>query len=481
MSRLILISNKSHAADASFAGTQTSVLQEIITRRTGLWLSWNGEVHDVDETAFRPVTRTRQPGFEQITFPLSPMELQHFYEGYAHDGIWPVFHNRPDLAHFSDKNFYYYLHVNNYFADIAAKHICREDIIWVHDYHLIGCGRALREKGLPNRTGFFLHIPFPSSTMMKTIPEHKWLVESLFFYDLIGFQSAEDLNNFIHYLSVEYRIERLSSNLLRVNGHIFTVAIFPSGININDVADNLSQTGRRETPARRHVTGPQNLIISADRLDETTGLPHQVDAMRYLLAHHPEYRLKATLLQIAAPPRAHARPMDALAKTMDNICGEVNGAYGDLSWLPVQCLHAEIKRSALFGLYRAARVALVTPLCSGMNFNAKEYIACQDPGDPGVLILSTFTGAARQLKDAIMVNPYNIQETGEAIHLALTLPLRERKKRFQRLYHSIRQYDSRWWSDTFIALLEQSGTTSLSGPLPFYPFQNQYIAAGMRY
>ena len=293
---------------------------------------------------------------------------------------------------------------------------------------------------------------------MAAIPEHEWLMRSLFAYDLVGFQSEVDVTHFTRYVESEAGAECLSDSRLRAFNRTLRVGAYPIGIDVDEfiklanARDGVDMFLRmREEYSRRR------LLLGVDRLDYSKGLPQRVHAFRELLATYPENRGSATLIQIASPSREDVGAYDDLRRQMDSLCGEINGDYGELDWMPVRYIHRNVARKRLPGLYRASRVALVTPLRDGMNLVAKEFIAAQDPADPGVLVLSRFAGAAEQLQEALLVNPYDTQGTAHAIQRALTMSLDERVNRHAALMSRIRRFDVHWWSSGFLATLEGAG------------------------
>jgi trehalose 6-phosphate synthase len=234
------------------------------------------------------------------------------------------------------------------------------------------------------------------------------------------------------------------------------VGAYPIGIDVDDfVRLAEANEGLRMFAGMREEYSRRRLLLGVDRLDYSKGLPQRIHAFRQLLACHPENRNSATLIQIAAPSREDLGAYDQLRRQMDGLCGEINGDYGELDWMPVRYIHRNVARKRLPGLYRASHVALVTPLRDGMNLVAKEFIAAQDRADPGMLVLSRFAGAAEQLKEALLVNPYDTQGTAQAIQRALTMPLDERIERHEALLSRIRKFDIRWWSSSFLQALKQ--------------------------
>lgn len=458
MNRLVVVSNRTADPRRPAAGGLAVAVKESLQQTGGLWFGWSGRLAESagGEAASTAGLHVQPVGNVTLaTLDLSREDHEAYYLGYANNVLWPVFHYRLDLANFDTRFAAGYRRVNRLFAQKLLPLLKADDLIWVHDYHLIPLAAELRALGVRNRIGFFLHIPMPPPLIMAAIPEHEWLMRSLFAYDLAGFQSQADVTHFSHYVEAEAHAEILSPERLRAFNRTLRVGAYPIGIDVDEFVrlahakEGLEMFDRmREEYARRQ------LLLGVDRLDYSKGLPQRLHAFRELLARYPETRNRATLIQIASPSREDVSAYDELRRQMDSLCGAINGDYGELDWMPVRYIHRNVARRRLPGLYRASRVALVTPLRDGMNLVAKEYIAAQDPEDPGMLVLSRFAGAAEQLKEALMVNPYDTQGTAQAIQRALTMPREERISRHEALLSRIRKLDVHWWCSTFLQALK---------------------------
>jgi trehalose 6-phosphate synthase len=311
--------------------------------------------------------------------------------------------------------------------------------------------------GCGNRIGFFLHIPLPPQQILAAIPSHEWLMRALFAYDVVGFQSESDLLHFAHYVKAEATAETVGSSQFRAFNSTVRAGAFPIGIDVEDFQRLGRAREARETfESTRKEYSRRRLLIGVDRLDYSKGLPHRIRAFRELLQQYPENRHSATLLQVASPSREDVDAYGDIQRELESLCGSVNGDFGDFEWMPVRYMHRTVARKRLPGLYRACAVALVTPLRDGMNLVAKEFIAAQDEEDPGVLVLSRFAGAAEQLKDALLVNPYDTHGTAQAIQQALQMSLAERRQRHAALLATVREFDVHWWCRSFLHTLEQS-------------------------
>ncbi|MFM0418844.1 alpha,alpha-trehalose-phosphate synthase (UDP-forming) [Paraburkholderia aromaticivorans] len=460
MSRLVIVSNRVADPGKAAAGGLAVAVKESLQQTGGLWFGWSGKIREeTPGSGDHGDVRLQAVGNVQLaTLDLSQQDYDTYYLGYANGVLWPVFHYRLDLANFDVQFAAGYRRVNRLFAHKLLPLIRPDDVIWIHDYHLIPLAAELRAMGCGNRIGYFLHVPMPPPLIMAAIPEHEWLMRSLFAYDLVGFQSEVDVTHFTRYVESEAGAECLSDSRLRAFNRTLRVGAYPIGIDVDEfiklanARDGVDMFQRmREEYSRRR------LLLGVDRLDYSKGLPQRVHAFRELLAAYPENRGSATLIQIAAPSREDVGAYDDLRRQMDSLCGEINGDYGELDWMPVRYIHRNVARKRLPGLYRASRVALVTPLRDGMNLVAKEFIAAQDPVDPGVLVLSRFAGAAEQLQEALLVNPYDTQGTAHAIQRALTMSLDERVNRHTALMSRIRRFDVHWWSSGFLTTLEGAG------------------------
>jgi trehalose 6-phosphate synthase len=365
-----------------------------------------------------------------------------------------VFHNRLDLAELERSDLDGYRRVNRLFAQRLAALLRPDDLIWVHDYHLIPLAAELRALGCAQRIGFFLHIPLPPPLLMAAIPQHEWLMRSLFAYDLIGFQSEVDVAHFSRYVRREGQAKQHEEDQFEAFGRSVRACAVPIGIDV----DEFQALGRgREAVEMAAMLRAQhagkNLLVGVDRLDYSKGLPQRLRAFRRLLQDYPENQRQAVLLQVAAPSREAVHAYAELRGELESLSGQINGEHGEIDWMPVRYMHRTVARRRLPGLYGAARVALVTPLRDGMNLVAKEYVAAQDPADPGVLLLSRFAGAAEQMHDALLVNPYDIEGVAQAMQRALCMPLDERRIRHERLLAGLRQQDVHWWRGEFLRRL----------------------------
>ncbi len=457
-SRLVVVSNRLADPRKAAAGGLAVALSETLNETGGLWFGWSGKVVEGGTPGEGELHMQPAGPVTLATLDLCREDHDSYYQGYSNGVLWPVFHYRVDLADFDAGFIGGYRRVNHLFARKLLPLLRSDDTIWVHDYHLIPLAAELRAMGCKQKIGFFLHIPLPPRLLLATIPQADWLIRALFAYDLVGFQSEADLSHFTRYVETEAGAQPLDRHHFRAFGSTLRAQAFPIGIDVDEFAALTHAPEAMETfHSTREEYKRRRLLLGVDRLDYSKGIPHRVRAFRELLAHYPENRNSATLIQIASPSRESVDAYSDIRRELEHLCGAINGDYGELDWMPVRYIHRTIARKKLPGLFRAARVGLVTPLRDGMNLVAKEFVAAQDPADPGVLVLSRFAGAAEQLKEALQVNPYDVHGTAEAIQQALRMPLDERQQRHQKLLARIREHDVHWWRQSFLQALGDTG------------------------
>jgi trehalose 6-phosphate synthase len=444
MRRVILVSNRVlDLRKAPQAGGVTVALADVVRLHNGLWFGWNGEITSDDLADV--VARDGR----LATVSLSETDHQGYYLGYANSVLWPVFHNRLDLAQFEAGFFERFIAVNRRLAALLEPLLRPDDVIWVHDYHLIPFAAELRKRRVQNPIGFYLHIPFPPWQTFMAVPEHQELARALAAYDLIGLQTKADVANLIDYMANGVFGRIVPDGRIRLFDRLVSIASFPIGINVADFAKVKRAGGLvqgRPSVAR---------MIGVDRLDYTKGLPQKFKAFGRFLEKWPQYQRQVVLTQIAPPTRASVEAYADIRQQLESLAGSINGRFGELDWVPIHYIHRSTPRRRLGGIYRSSRIGMVTPLRDGMNLVAKEYVAAQDAEDPGVLVLSQFAGAAEELTEALIVNPYNIEETADVIRTALEMPLAERRARHAALMAAVRKHDVASWSQSFLSQLDR--------------------------
>ncbi len=454
MSRLVVVSNRvSVPSKAASAGGLAVALQTALRAKGGLWFGWSGRVTDAEEIVPPNVTHERNVDYALVDLP--QRDNDEYYAGFANRVLWPLLHYRLDLTDFSRKDMAGYFRVNRAFAQQLAPLIKPDDVIWVHDYHLIPLASELRTLGLQNRMGFFLHIPWPPADVLMTLPPHEAIVKALAEYDLVGFQTEYDADNFAGCLVREGLGHRHQGNVIDAYGRKFRFGAFPIGIETKAFARIARAAEKSSTVLRmKENLGARDLVMGVDRLDYSKGLGQRMEGYARFVEMHPAMRGNVTYLQVTPKSRSEVPEFAEMQRTLAEIAGRYNGAYGDIDWTPIRYVNRTMSRNVLAGLYRIAKLGLVTPLRDGMNLVAKEYVASQDPEDPGVLVLSRFAGAARELTQALLVNPYDIDDIANAIARGLAMPREERIARWTPMYARLEAQNVNVWCDSFLTALD---------------------------
>ncbi|MGH8446198.1 MAG: alpha,alpha-trehalose-phosphate synthase (UDP-forming) [Solimonas sp.] len=453
MSRLVIVSNRvGPLRGTARAGGLAVALADALQRRRGMWFGWSGEVGETSDS--RVQTQT-VGGVTRAVLDLTQTEHDDYYNGFANRCLWPLFHYRLDLAAF-DRRFYDgYQRVNRNFAQALSPLLRDDDLVWVHDYHLLPFGETLREMGSRQRLGFFLHIPFPVRELLTALPRHDRLVRALMAYDLVGFQTEGDLQSFRDYVLREAN-GIIDGDRLHAYGRTVTARAFPIGIDTAQFAGMAgSEEARRDAERLKAAIFGRVQIIGVDRLDYTKGMPERFLAYERLLEDYPDTHGQVSFLQIAPTSRGDVPEYINIRRELESLAGHINGRFAQFDWTPLRYINRAVTRRQLAGLYRMSRIGLVTPLRDGMNLVAKEYVAAQDPEDPGVLVLSRFAGSARQMGAALIVNPYDTVGVAEALQTARHMPLEERRERYAELRRGLDDYDVAHWCDDFLGVLER--------------------------
>lgn len=455
MSRLIVVSNRvSVPTAAGAAGAQGGLavaLNSALREHRGIWFGWSGQ--ETPEFTGH-LDMQRNDGVTTATIDLEPQDIDEYYNGYANRTLWPLFHYRIDLTEYDRTFGEGYERVNERFATSVLPLIEPDDLVWVHDYHLLPLGSILRTKGIANRMGLFLHTPWPPTRLLTSLPFHERLVASMLEYDVIGFQTTEWLESFLHYVQKEMGLPVRLDNSIEYKGRRVVARAFPIGVDYAEFREAAESEEAREAHDRlkASVRGSK-ILIGVDRLDYSKGLGERFTSFGRFLADNPDLASSAVLLQIAPPSRGDVASYQQIREDLERKTGHINGAHADVAFVPIRYVNRGFPRAQLAGFYRAADIGLVTPLRDGMNLVAKEYVAAQDPENPGVLILSQFAGAAMQLKDALLVNPHSVEQVSETIKLALDMPLAQRRQRHERLLASVRDNDVVRWRESFVRAL----------------------------
>jgi trehalose 6-phosphate synthase len=454
MSRLIVVSNRV-SAEVPGEGSQGGLamaLSASLREYQGIWFGWSGQSTPVFSGK---ISIQRTAGVTVATTDLEEQDIQEYYNGYANRTLWPLFHYRIDLTAYDRSYSDGYARVNRCFAETIFPLTESDDMIWVQDYHLIPLGRELRKRGLENAIGFFLHIPWPARELIVTLPRHRELVEAMFHYDVVGFHTQEWCDAFKSYVLFEAGGEILPDGRLRAFGLTVMAKAFPIGIDTPGFLDMCNSANATSSYARMQESkAGRRMLLGVDRLDYSKGIDERFLAYERLLLLNPELRREIFLLQISTFSRNDVPEYKEIAARLDGLAGRINGANAEMDWVPIRNVHRLHSREELAGIYRAAEVALVTPLRDGMNLVAKEYVVAQREEDPGVLILSRFAGAATQMREALIVNPFSQEDVADAIKRALGMGVDERRRRWRALMDGVEKDNVMAWRDNFVACLK---------------------------
>jgi trehalose 6-phosphate synthase len=463
VARLVIVSNRVPAVVEGQQAGGLAVALEDALRREALWFGWSGRISENTSEAPSVAQKGR---VTVATVDLGREDYEHFYVRFSNSTLWPLLHYRLGLVEFSRTAYAGYRVVNRRYAELISPLLRPDDLIWVHDYHLIPLGAELRRLGHGNRIGFFLHIPFPPPAVFKALPHAGELLSDLADYDVAGFQTPEDRGHFVDSAS-RLAGAAQSGDTVELRGRRCKALTIPVGIDPDRFARLAERSAHSEYSRRlRESVAGRKLIIGADRLDYSKGLPNRFEGFARLLERFDEHRRKVSYLQITPRSRREVAEYQALKRSLDRLAGKVNGSFAEFDWVPLRYMTKATSRTVLAGFYRAADVGLVTPFRDGMNLVAKEFVAAQDESDPGVLVLSRFAGAAASLTEALLVNPHDTEEIAEALHSALTMPLDERQSRWRELMNKVHRDTAAAWSQRFIAELEATAHVS---PVIFQP------------
>ncbi len=451
-SRLVVVSNRVAfpGEGAQRSGGLVTGLIDALHQAGGLWFGWSGKLGEAQSAA----VVFESDGVTYATVDLTRADHNGYYSGFSNAALWPLLHYRLDLVNFTRNDMAAYQRVNALLADALAPLLRPTDLIWVHDYHLIPMAKELRRTGAAKRIGFFLHTPFPCLGVLAALPHYDDLLKSMCSYDLLGFQTIEDLNAFQDAIVRRVGGKVLAGNRIHVFDRNVRCGVFPMGVDTKAIADMAARSVVSRTLRRlQESLGGRQLIIGVDRLDYSKGLEHRFKAFACFLDSYPEQRNRVRFLQIATATRSDVPEYRALRQRLGAIAGDVAGRYAQVDWAPIQYLNRSFSPASLAGLFRLSRAALVTPLRDGMNLVAKEYVAAQDPDDPGVLILSPFAGAAYELDAAVIANPYDPDAIAEALQKGLGMPLDERRMRWREMMKVLRRNSLSAWHRDFLRVL----------------------------
>jgi trehalose 6-phosphate synthase len=454
---VVVVSNRVARSqpDEPVAGGLAAALIPMVKESGAIWVGSSGHAGDSRQTkgSFAKIEALGAGALATVDMP-----AQHylgFYEGFANSGLWPALHSRPDLIQVTAENYASYREVNAFMARALLRFDTPEAMFWVQDYHFLTLGAELRRLDVDRPLGFFLHTPWAERRTMMAVPHLNEIVRDMLAYDLIGFQTVEDRQNFEDYLHHELGLTPVDGTIVSQWGWT-QLATFPIGIDVEEFAMRANKAVARTEVARlRASLQGAKLVLGVDRLDYSKGLANRVRAFDRLLEIEPALKREVSLLQVAVPSRGNIRAYRELKAELAALVSEVNGRHGEVDWTPIRYLNKGFSQLTLAGFYRTAHVGLVTPLHDGMNLVAKEYVAAQNPFDPGVLVLSSFAGAAKELDAALLVNPHDIDGMARAIAAGLAMSLDERRERWQRMVTKLKRASVKNWFTDFLHTLSE--------------------------
>ncbi len=432
-------------------GGLVSALEPVLSKREGMWLGWNGRTSPAEVPPVVRLADNASPGLAWLELPQACYE--NYYNGFCNRSLWPLLHTLPGRARFVDAEWDAYVRVNAMYGAGAVDLVSENSPVWVHDYHLYLLASELRRLGHRGPIGHFLHVPFPSVDLFSMNPWAEQLLEAMLEFDLLGFHTRRFAENFLQAVGV-LSPAVVGDDVVEHRGRRVRVGVFPIGI----VAEGFQEAADSETAAEitalLQATAPAKLVLGVDRLDYTKGIPERLEAFGRFLEQHPDWKGKVSLVQVSVPSRADVPEYAEQRRRIENLVGRINGEYGEAHWVPVRYLYRSYPHRHLAQLYRAADVAMVTPLSDGMNLVAKEFVAAQDPASPGVLMLSRFAGAAEEMRDALLTNPWHTDGMARDLLRALEMPETERLARHGKLAACVARTTAASWAEDFLSALE---------------------------
>ncbi len=437
---------------AAPGGLAVGVLQAL-KQSGGLWFGWGGEIAEGE--VGEPDLHIRD-GVTFATIELTQADFDRYYSGYSNDVLWPLFHYFVKDFRYSQENHDAYQAANRMFAQKLLPLLTDDDVLWIHDYHLIPLARQLRELGYKRPIGFFLHIPFPNIEVLRILPTYAELLRDLTTYDIVGFHTDNDLRAF--HSGIEYLFGSevfKGEGRIAIGDRITHADVYPIGVDVEAVqASAVEAVGTEAVKRMVESLVGRKLMIGVDRLDYSKGLVERFASYQQFLETYSDNVGRITYIQIAPISRGDVRAYAEIRRQLEQAAGRTNGRFGDTDWTPIRYMNRNFPHATMMGFLRASNVALVTPLRDGMNLVAKEFVAAQDSTDPGVLILSSLAGAARELTSALLVNPYDTHAVSRAIQAALSMPLPERMERHLAMLEVLKRNDIAAWTRRFVGALD---------------------------
>ncbi len=450
---VVVVSNRVARAKANepVAGGLAAALLPMVRDSGAIWVGSSGQPGGASRDSFARIEALGTGALATVDMPAK--HYRGYYEGFANSALWPALHSRPDLIHVTAEDYASYREINAFMARALVRFNTPEAVFWIQDYHFLSLGAELRQLGIERPLGFFLHTPWADRRTMAAVPHHAELVDAMLAYDLIGFQTVEDRQNFEDYLQAE-RGHTVVDGTVASEWGLTQLATFPIGIDVDEFSSRASKAaGRVEVTRLRDSMHGAKLVLGVDRLDYSKGLANRMRAFDRLIENEPTLKREVSLLQVAVPSRGNIKAYRELKAELAGLVGEINGRHGEVDWMPIRYLNKGFSQLTLAGFYRIARVGLVTPLHDGMNLVAKEYVAAQYPFDPGVLVLSSFAGAAKELDAALLVNPHDIDGMARQIAAALVMAVEERRERWQSMVRKLKAASVQNWFADFLHTL----------------------------
>jgi trehalose 6-phosphate synthase len=465
--KLVVVSNRVARGNANepMTGGLAAALLPVVEKSGAIWVGSSGRVRDgAQKEPFAEIEALGAGALAMLDLPAA--HYGGYYEGFANSALWPALHSRADLISASQDDYLSYREVNAFMARALLRFKKPDAAFWIQDYHFLALGAELRDLGVTQPVGFFLHTPWPARAVIEGVPHHRELIEAMLAYDLIGFQTQDDCANFLGYLSSCLGLESDDGVVTSHYGKS-RIAVFPIGIDAEKFAMQAAKAVSHPDVSRlRRSLNGEKLAIGVDRLDYSKGLVNRINAFDRMWTLQPTLARTVSLLQIATPSRGAIEAYGNLQNELAKLVSDVNGRHGEVDWTPIRYLNKGFSQTVLAGLYRTAQVGVVTPLHDGMNLVAKEYVAAQNPADPGVLVLSKFAGAANELDTALLVNPHDIDGMARSIAMALSMSLSERRLRWEAMMEKLRSSTIQQWFANFVDALQATQTDDGGATVP---------------
>ena len=452
---IVVVSNRvaRAKADEPMTGGLAAALLPAVKGSGAIWVGASDRTRDVhSKDSFAEIESLGTGALAMVELPSA--HYRGYYEGFSNSVLWPALHSRPDLIRASAQDYRSYREINAFMARAMMRFSRPDTLFWVQDYHFLTLAQELRALGVRRPIGFFLHTPLPERSALMAVPHHRDLLAAMLDYDLIGFQTEADRRNFADYVTTVLDLP-CSDGLIESDRGYTRLDVFPISIDVEEFATRATKAAARPevTRLRSRLHGAK-LVIGVDRIDYSKGIANRIHGFGRMLEAQPALRRAVALLQIAVPSREQIEAYGQLNAELAALVTDVNARLGEVDWTPIRYLNKGFAQATLAGFYRTAQVGLVTPLHDGMNLVAKEYVAAQNPFDPGVLVLSEFAGAANELDGgAVLVNPHDIDGLAAAVAGALAMPGDERRDRWNSMMRRLRGSSVQSWFTDFVTAL----------------------------